>query len=49
MGTTFPYPHTGSWEGVRHHNHSRAFFSLLSRCQPDWQKRKDALARLRPS
>ncbi len=29
-----------------HHNHSKAFFSLLTRCLPDWRKRKEALAQI---
>jgi len=27
-------------------DHSKAFYSLLGRCLPDWQQRKDVLARL---
>jgi len=30
-------------------NHSKAFYSLLSRCQPDWRKRKETLDRFRLS
>lgn len=26
-----------------HHNHSVKFYSLLTRCQPDWRKRKEVL------
>jgi len=32
---------------LKYHNHSKAFYSLLSRCQPDWRKRKGALDRFR--
>ena len=34
---------------LKHNNHSKAFYSLLSRCQPDWRKRKEALDRFRLS
>lgn len=32
---------------LRQHNHGREFFSLLTRCQPDWRTRKEILAALR--
>lgn len=28
---------------LKNHNHSKAFYSLLTRCQPDWRKRKEIL------
>ncbi|NQU15720.1 MAG: M48 family metallopeptidase [Desulfobacteraceae bacterium] len=34
---------------LKRHNHSKAFYSLLSRCQPDWRKRKETLDRFRLS
>ncbi|HPG00204.1 MAG TPA: SprT family zinc-dependent metalloprotease [Kiritimatiellia bacterium] len=32
-----------------HHNHSKAFYALLTRCQPDWRKRKETLDKVRLS
>jgi len=34
---------------LKHNNHSKAFHSLLTRCQPDWRKRKETLDRFRLS
>jgi hypothetical protein len=34
---------------LKYHNHSKAFYSLLSRCEPDWRKRKEMLDRFRVS
>ncbi|MBW2411286.1 MAG: M48 family metallopeptidase [Deltaproteobacteria bacterium] len=28
---------------IKYHNHSKSFYSLLTRCQPDWRKRKEIL------
>jgi predicted metal-dependent hydrolase len=32
---------------LRHPNHSKAFYALLTRFQPDWRRRKDILDRFR--
>ncbi len=34
---------------LQHHNHSKSFYSLLTRCLPDWQKRKEILGSVRLS
>jgi predicted metal-dependent hydrolase len=34
---------------MKYHNHSKAFYSFLTRCQPDWRKRKEILDRFRVS
>ena len=34
---------------LKHNNHSKAFYSLLTRCQPDWPKRKETLDKFRLS
>ncbi len=31
---------------LKHNDHGRAFYSLLSRCMPDWKKRKEAIDRI---
>ena len=32
---------------IKHHNHSKAFYSLLTRCQSDWLRRKETLDKFR--
>ena len=34
---------------LKNHNHSRAFYSLLTRCLPDWRQRKETLDKFRLS
>jgi len=31
---------------LKHHNHSKAFYKLLTQCMPDWHKRKTALQKV---
>ena len=33
---------------LKRHDHSKEFYSLLTRCLPDWRKRKEALDQLAP-
>ena len=33
---------------MKYHNHSKAFFSLQTRCLPDWRRRKEVLDKFRP-
>jgi predicted metal-dependent hydrolase len=34
---------------LKHYNHTKAFYALLTRCQPDWRRRKEALEKFRLS
>lgn len=34
---------------LKNHNHSKPFYSLLTRCLPDWRKRKETLDKFRLS
>ncbi len=34
---------------LKYHNHSKAFYSLLTRCLPDWRVRKESLDKFRLS
>lgn len=31
---------------LKHHNHSRAYYKLLTQCMPDWKQRRDELRRV---